>query len=145
MTSPSLRSLGWTLVAGLTSMSCLLTGESDFKVASIEVFGNSEVKANESITLHTLLKNKGGSTIEGTVTWSSSSPTVASVNSGTGVVTGVQERTATITATATSGATGSKVLRHSPAAVAAGDGPAHFLPMRSNPHLVDTRLHPIKP
>ena len=67
---------------------CQLVGTpTDFTVASVEVFGNSEVKAGESITLHTLLKDKQGSTLSSAytnLTWSSSDGTVATVGAGTG-------------------------------------------------------------
>ena len=108
---------GW-LTLGLVASGCVEapTDFSDLKVAKIEVFGNSEVRANETITLHTLLKNSKGSTISGSVTWSSSNPTVATVGANTGIVTGVQEGTVTISASA-DGATGSKAILVTPPVV----------------------------
>src|SRR5258706_2749013 len=102
----------------LATMGCQVVGTpTDFTVATVEVFGNSEVKAGESITLHTLLKDKEGSTLSSeftNLTWSSTDGTVATVGAGTGVVTGVQEGTVTITAAATGGATGSKAILVTP-------------------------------
>ena len=118
MISQTNRRLAWrallvyaALVAGCTA---LVPTETDFKVASVEVFGNSEVRVGESITLHTLLKNKGGSTIQGTVVWGSQQDYVT-VDAATGVVTGVREGTALILAMADGGALGTKAINVTPA------------------------------
>src|SRR5262249_1797421 len=98
----------------------LVPTETDFKVASVEVFGNSEVRVGESITLHTILKNKASSTIQGTVVWGSPSDNVT-VGATTGVVTGVREGTSTIIASGDGGAVGSKVVTvTAPATLAVG-------------------------
>src|ERR1044071_1655756 len=118
----------WPLAFLFAVLGCEALGPTDFTAATVEVFGNSEVKAGESITLHTLLKDKKGSTLSSsytTVTWISSDETKATVGATTGVVTGIQEGPVTIKATATGGAYGVKaVLVTPPDVVVNVSGPA---------------------
>src|ERR1043166_3466522 len=113
MISRTIRPLAFLLAV----LGCEALGPTDFTAASVEVFGNSQVKAGESITLHTLLKDKKGSTLSSsytTVTWISSDETKATVGATTGVVTAVKEGTATITPAAGGGAHNSKAIRVTP-------------------------------
>ncbi len=55
-------------------------------------------------------KDAGGATVTTTIAWSSSDPTVATIDASSGVATGVALGTTTITATAANGITGTAVL-----------------------------------
>jgi uncharacterized protein YjdB len=86
------RSLGFIAGLVLGQVGCVPPTHVSDQIASIEIFGNSTVAVGASVILHTILKNSSGSTIDPgsrniTLTWVSSDPSIASVNSQ-GVVTG---------------------------------------------------------
>jgi alpha-tubulin suppressor-like RCC1 family protein len=80
-------------------------------VASVTVTPNAaSVKVGATVALAATLKDEQGSVLEGrTVTWSTSAPTIATIDAATGVVTGIAVGTATLTATS-EGKTGSTTV-----------------------------------
>ena len=80
-------------------------------VATVSVtFEKSEIFVGENITGTAALLDASGAALSGrSVTWSSSAPTVATVNSASGIVTGLAAGSTTITATS-EGKTGSATL-----------------------------------
>jgi hypothetical protein len=80
-------------------------------VASVTVTPNAPtVKVGAAATLAATLKDDQGSVLNGrSVTWSSSAPTIATIDAASGVVTGVATGTATMTATS-EGKTGSTTV-----------------------------------
>jgi len=80
-------------------------------VASVEVAPNApSVKVGGTVTLTATTKDDQGTVLTGrAVAWSTSAPTIATVDAATGVVTGVASGTATLTATS-EGKTGSSTV-----------------------------------
>jgi hypothetical protein len=76
-------------------------GQGPGPVATVTVTASaSQISVNGTTQATAVAKDANGTTVTGkTATWTSLSPTVASVNSSTGVVTGVAAGTATIQAT----------------------------------------------
>jgi uncharacterized protein YjdB len=88
-------------------------------VASVSVqLANTEIQAGASTAAIAVLRDATGTTLhERTTTWSSSNPLVATVVSSTGIVTGVRDGSAIISATA-EGITGTAELSvHTPVAL----------------------------
>ena len=86
-------------------------------VASVTVAPNAPaVKVGATLALSATVKDEQGNELAGrAVAWSSSAPTVATIDAATGVVTGVSTGTATMTATS-EGKTGSTTVTVSAAA-----------------------------
>lgn len=75
-------------------------------VSTVSVaLGSSNIQSGSTTTSVATLRDASNNVISGTVTWASSAPSIATVNSTTGVVTGLTAGNATITAT-TSGKQG---------------------------------------
>jgi hypothetical protein len=101
---PSNRESGFALLALLVPalITCDEVSFEPVPVATLEVTpGTGSVEIGQSLQLKATPKNASGSALYRTVAWNSSSVTVATVD-GTGLVTGVSEGTATITATSES-------------------------------------------
>ena len=111
------------LVTGVATGTTTITATSEGKsaqaaitvspvpVASVTVTPNAtSVKAGATVALVATLEDEQGTVLEGrAVTWSTSAPTIATVDAATGVVTGVAVGTATLTATS-EGKTGSATV-----------------------------------
>jgi uncharacterized protein YjdB len=111
------------LVTGIAAGTANITATSEGKsaqagitvtlvpVASVTIAPNAPtVKVGATATLAATLKDEAGNELTGrAVTWSSSAPTVATIDAASGVVTGVAAGTATMTATS-EGKTGSTTV-----------------------------------
>jgi uncharacterized protein YjdB len=112
--------------------SAVITVTSESKIATVSIVvspvpvatvnvspSTASVTVNTTVTLSALARDASGATITGrTVAWSSSAPSVATVNAS-GVVTGVSTGTATIVATV-DGQVGSATITVRPAPVVVG-------------------------
>ena len=72
-------------------------------LTSVTIAGGTSVAAGSTLALSASPRDQNGNLIAATVTWTSSAPGFATVNSTTGVVTGVAAGSTNISATAVSG------------------------------------------
>ncbi len=97
-----------TITATATASGATVTGNvlltiNALALNSVTISGASSVNVGAAITLTASPRDQNGAAFAASVTWSSSATGIASVNSATGVVTGVAAGAATITASAAAG------------------------------------------
>ncbi len=100
-----------TITASATAGGVTKTGTATITVVaaptpvltSVTISGGTTVSAGLTLQLAASPKDQNGSAIAATVTWSSNATSIATVNSSTGLVTGVAPGTAIVTASATAG------------------------------------------
>ena len=98
-------------IAGYTAPDLCGGGQPGGPVASVTVSPNpASVVLGATRAFTALAKDADGTTVTTTFTWSSSDLTIANINPTTGVATGLALGSATITATAANGVTGTATL-----------------------------------